>query len=262
MEKLQCELCNGTDFTKNDEYFVCDFCRAKYSTEQAKKMMIEGIVEVAGTVQVDRGNETANLITLAESALAGGNATNAFDYANRALEIDVDNWQAWAIKGKAAGWSSTLNNFRMAEMLTSFNTALVSAPEGERSALKIEWAGEMLKISVAVHNLSWKHVNKFPGVKGSWLQHSERCVLILGVLDLAYQWGGQQAILENSIMIASNLIIGIKFKNVRGRSAVIYLQPAFENRMQQRINTAGEEMRKFDPAYVAPKPKRQKVGLF
>jgi hypothetical protein len=103
LNKLQCDLCNGTEFTKTDEYFVCDFCRTKYSTEQAKKMMIEGTVEVAGTVQVDRANETANLITLAESSLASGNPSNAFDYANRALEIDVDNSQAWACKAKAAG---------------------------------------------------------------------------------------------------------------------------------------------------------------
>ena len=59
MKKLQCELCNGTDFTKDGDYFVCDYCRAKYSTQQAQKMIIEGTVEVAGTVQVDRRSETA-----------------------------------------------------------------------------------------------------------------------------------------------------------------------------------------------------------
>jgi hypothetical protein len=256
LNKLQCELCNGTEFTKTDEYFVCDFCRAKYSTEQAKKMMIEGTVEVAGTVQVDRGNEVANLMTLANSALAGGNATDAFEYANRALEIDVDNWQAWACRAKATGWSSTLKNFHFPEMLSSFKTALEKAPEEKRSELKIEWAADMLNICVAVHNMSWKHVNKFVQANGVWQEHINRCTLIFSVLDIAYQWSGQQAVLKNEIVIASNLITGIKFKNVRGQSKVVFLQPAFQQTIQARIDKAGDEMKMFDPSYVTPKPKR------
>lgn len=259
MDKLQCELCNGTEFTKTDEYFVCDFCRTKYSTEQAKKMMIEGTVEVAGTVQVDRGNETANLMALAKSALAGGNSSDALGYANRALEIDVDNSQAWAYKAKAAGWASTLKQLRFTEMLSSFNTALQKAPEEERNELKIEWAGDMLGICVAVHNMSWKHVKKFTLANGVWQEHINRCTQIFSVLDVAYQWGGQRAIVENTITIASNLIVGIKFKDARGKPRVVFLQPAFQQTMQARIDKAGEEMRKFDPSYVTPKPKKSKL---
>ena len=80
MVKLQCELCNGTEFTKAEEFFVCDFCRAKYTTAQAKTM-IEGIVEVTGTVQVDRGNEISNLLALAKSALDAGNPGEGYNYA-------------------------------------------------------------------------------------------------------------------------------------------------------------------------------------
>ena len=259
MDKLQCELCNGTEFTKTDEYFVCDFCRTKYSTAQARKMMIEGTVEVAGTVQVDRGNEVANLITLAESALAGGNASEALNYANRALEIDVDNSQAWAFRAKAAGWSSTIKSIHFAEMLTSFNTALEKAPEDNRNTLKIEWAGDMLPICVAVHNMSWKHANQFPGVNGVWAQHISTCNQIFSVLDVAYVWGGQRAVLENTITMASNLIKGIKFRDARNTKKVVFLQSAFEQKMQARIDGASNEMRRFDPSYVTPKPKKQKA---
>ena len=259
MDKLQCELCNGTEFTKTDEYFVCDFCRTKYSTAQAKKMMIEGTVEVAGTVQVDRGNEVANLITLAKSALAGGNSSEAFAYANRALEIEVDNSQAWAYKAKAAGWSSTLQNLRFVEMMSSFNSALEKASEENRNELKIEWAGDMLSICVAVHNMSWKHALQFPGVNGVWQQHIDRCAQIFNVLDIAYQWGGQRAVLENNITIASNLIKGIKWRDARNKSRVVFLKPAFQQMMQARIDKASDEMRKFDPSYVTPKPKKQKA---
>ena len=53
MKQLTCEMCGGTDLMKQDGAFVCQNCGMKYSVEEAKKMMIEGTVDVQGTVQVD-----------------------------------------------------------------------------------------------------------------------------------------------------------------------------------------------------------------
>ena len=53
MKRLTCEMCGGTDLIKQDGVFVCQNCGMKYSVEDAKKMMIEGTVDVQGTVKVD-----------------------------------------------------------------------------------------------------------------------------------------------------------------------------------------------------------------
>lgn len=53
MKQLTCEMCGGTDLMKQDGAFVCQNCGMKYSVEEAKKMMIEGTVDVQGTVKVD-----------------------------------------------------------------------------------------------------------------------------------------------------------------------------------------------------------------
>ena len=53
MKQLTCEMCGSTDLMKQDGVFVCQSCGMKYSVEEAKKMMIEGTVEVEGTVKVD-----------------------------------------------------------------------------------------------------------------------------------------------------------------------------------------------------------------
>lgn len=53
MKQLTCEMCGGTDLMKQEGVFVCQSCGCKYSVEEAKKMMIEGTVEVQGTVKVD-----------------------------------------------------------------------------------------------------------------------------------------------------------------------------------------------------------------
>ncbi len=53
MKQLTCEMCGGTDLIKQDGVFVCQNCGMKYSVEEAKRMMIEGTVDVQGTVKVD-----------------------------------------------------------------------------------------------------------------------------------------------------------------------------------------------------------------
>ena len=53
MKALVCELCGSNDFVKEGDFFVCQSCGTKYSSEDAKKMMIEGTVDVQGTVKVD-----------------------------------------------------------------------------------------------------------------------------------------------------------------------------------------------------------------
>ena len=53
MKQLTCEMCGSTDLMKQDGVFVCQTCGMKYSVEEAKKMMIEGTVDVQGTVKVN-----------------------------------------------------------------------------------------------------------------------------------------------------------------------------------------------------------------
>ena len=62
MKALTCEMCGSTDMIKQDGAFVCQSCGMKYSVEEAKKMMIEGTVNVQGTVKIDNsGNVEKHL---------------------------------------------------------------------------------------------------------------------------------------------------------------------------------------------------------
>ena len=58
MKALVCELCGGNDFVKEGDFFICQSCGTKYSSEAAKKMMIEGTVDVQGTVLVKQNCNT------------------------------------------------------------------------------------------------------------------------------------------------------------------------------------------------------------
>lgn len=135
MKRLICEMCGSTDLIKQEGVFVCQSCGCKYSVEEARKMMIEGTVEVTGTVQVDNSHLLQNYLDMAKNALDAGNYSEADSYCNRVLEIKPSAYEAWFIKGKAVGWQSSLANQRIGETISAFSKALEFCPEAEKKKL-------------------------------------------------------------------------------------------------------------------------------
>lgn len=125
MKQIVCEMCGSNNVLKQDGMFVCQDCGTKYSVEEAKKLMVEGVV------QVDHSNMTDNYLNLAISACNSGNYSEAEAYANKVIEIDPSNYLGWQIKGKSSGWQSTLANVRLDEYLSSCFKALQYGPEGD-----------------------------------------------------------------------------------------------------------------------------------
>lgn len=94
MKKIACELCGSNEFVKEDGMFVCQSCGTKYTVEEAKKLMIEGTVEVTGTVKVDNQAKVSNLLILARRAKETNDSKTAAQYYQQLLLEDPDNWEA------------------------------------------------------------------------------------------------------------------------------------------------------------------------
>ncbi len=95
MKQLVCEMCGSTDLVKQDGVFVCQSCGVKYSVEEARKMMIEGPVDVSGSVvKVDTSEKLQNILTLARRAREEDNAADARKYYELALLEVPDDWEA------------------------------------------------------------------------------------------------------------------------------------------------------------------------
>lgn len=95
MKKLTCEMCGSTDLVKQDGVFVCQSCGCKYSVEEAKKMMIEGPVDVSGsTVKVDTQQKKENLYEIARRARDDNNSIAAAKYYDMILQEDPFSWEA------------------------------------------------------------------------------------------------------------------------------------------------------------------------
>ena len=162
MKKLTCEMCGSTDIIKQDGVFVCQVCGCKYSVEEAKKMMIEGTVEVTGTVKVDNTDAINNYLDMARNAVNTGNNAEAEGYCNRIIEMDMNNWEAWYIKGKAAGWQSTLANVRIPETINAFGHAMKNCPEEQKDNLADVCKDDIKSLQIAVLSLRVKNFNTHP----------------------------------------------------------------------------------------------------
>jgi hypothetical protein len=94
MKKLACEMCGSIDLIKQDGLFVCQNCGTKYSVEEAKKMMIEGTVEVTGTVKVDNLEKKSNLYVLARRAREDSDYENMEKFYGMIQVEDPNSWEA------------------------------------------------------------------------------------------------------------------------------------------------------------------------
>lgn len=94
MKALTCEMCGSTNLIKEGGVFVCQSCGTKYSVEEAKKMMVEGTVDVKGTVKVDTSDELKNLYEIARRNKDNNNDENAMKYYDMILVKDPKSWEA------------------------------------------------------------------------------------------------------------------------------------------------------------------------
>lgn len=177
MKQLACEMCGSTDLLKQDGVFVCQSCGMKYSVEEAKKMMIEGTVDIQGTVKVDDSAKIENYYTMAENAYEADNKKEAESYCNKIIEIEPGHYRAWLLKGMAAGWQSTLRNIRIEEAVNCFTKALDNAPEDEMEDIKTIASDEIASLSEALVRLSCKNFERWPSQEN--YEDVQRTVLLV-----------------------------------------------------------------------------------
>ncbi len=124
MKALICEMCGSGDVCKRDGLFVCASCGTKYSVEDARRMMIEGPVNVVGTVTVDNSQRIINLEKLAKRSLSEKNFLEASGYYHQILLESPDNWEAIFYKGLSSACGALPEHFRLREMQTAAQSAL------------------------------------------------------------------------------------------------------------------------------------------
>ena len=213
MKQLTCEMCGSTELMKQDGVFVCQTCGTKYSVEEAKKMMVEGTVEVAGTVKVDDSAKIANYYTMAENAYDASNQKEAESYCNKIIEIEPNNYKAWLLKGRAAGWQSTLANIRVEESVNCFNKAIDNAPEDKVEEVKKVASDEISKLSLALITLCCDNYSKNGSINNAnTIKKNVQAVKLYSLLFLA-KCGVKATDLNASIALKINGAVVSAYQN-------------------------------------------------
>lgn len=171
MKALTCEMCGSTNLIKHEGVFECQSCGTKYSVEEAKKMMVEGTVDVTGsTVKVDTSDELKNLYELARRAKETNNAENAAKYYGMILVKDPSNWEAAFYTTYFEAWSCKIgeislsaekvsNNYQATiDLLTSANLS-----EEEKHNSIEELSANILSLSNMMHSAA---INNYKDIDG------------------------------------------------------------------------------------------------
>jgi tetratricopeptide (TPR) repeat protein len=220
MKQLTCEMCGNTDLLKQDGVFVCQSCGTKYSPEEAKKMMVEGVVEVTGTVRVDNTEKIKNYLVMANNAYGASNLKEAEEYANKIIEIDPENAESWFIKGKAAGWQSTIVNNRFGESIDCWTKTMEFSTKEDKEKYKNLASTELSKLAQALISTRATNFAKYPsndnctGLTGdyiSMISFSIKLIRQIGTTALSDELNESIAKLMNGAAVAASNAATAKF---------------------------------------------------
>ena len=99
--------------------------------------------------QNEKSQMIENLFILGQNAFDSENYTDAENYANRIIEIDATNSDAWLMKGNCAGKNNSNGNFRLVEAVNCWNSCLLNASKEEFEDYQFTVRTNCIDIAVA-----------------------------------------------------------------------------------------------------------------
>ena len=254
MRQLTCEMCGGNDLVKQDGVFICQTCGTKYSVEEAKKMMVEGTVDVTGTVTIDSSVELRNLYELARRAKNDNNSANAQMYYSQIIVKDPSSWEANFYTTYYQSLNCTIGEIGLAANRvknceeTVFNLIKnnVNSPIDQQRAVN-EVAGKLISIST-IHFMAYmSHYHKIsPQIQDGYvMEYFNNCT---AAIDILYK--------------AGDLIVNI-FGDNYGKIATGCWEIAIkqhdglnrdfrDKKIYEKINEYSLKIKKFNPSYIPP----------
>ena len=186
-------MCGGTDLVKKEGTFECQSCGSKYSVEEARKMMVEGTVEVTGKVTVDNSAKLDNLYKVARRAHEDGNTVQAAKYYEQLQLEDPDNWE------------------------TNFYTAYYSGI----NSLKNDNPGSSVRFSGGKVNLSYNYRSGISScIRAIYNSLDTVFSLIEDIQDYDEQKAAINAVEEDVMYISSSLMDIIEGEHQRMKSEI------------------------------------------
>lgn len=256
MKQLICEMCGSTELLKQEGVFVCQSCGTKYSVEEAKRMMVEGTVEVQGVVKVDSSEKLKNLYQIARRARDDENSESAAKYYDMILQEDPMSWEASfytvyysAMQTNIANIQSAANKINNCDdtVLKLIKDTVTDSAEQQKAvsevALRVQTISTML-YSAAKNYYDGINYQIKANYNQEWINRAAACYFTM------YSLGEQLETLfpeKWSYDLASGAWkLGISWHN--SVMSLFADKPA----NQSTINKYAQKIKKYDDSYQAP----------
>ena len=216
-----------------------------------KCMYCGGDIIVQEAIRTAAESSMPNWLILAKAAIDGRNYQEAFNYYTKVLEVDPQNYEAWLGKGEAAGWLSTLADFRMHEMIGGFRNAIEYAPVDNKEWITKLALLKIFEITFAYHKLSTEHFQKIrsrsPGSFGLDFEvskeYADRSMKIISAMELAHE-----LLPDNKEIIGTIIHFCSEIKT--GRDYLVLDQEA--TMLNAKRDLFVGKMKVLDPSYRLP----------
>lgn len=251
MKAMVCEMCDGKDLVKQDGMYVCQSCGTKYSVEEAKKLIVEGVVKI------DTSDELKNLYQIARRAKDDNNSENAARYYDMILVKDPTSWEAafYVVYFKAQ--SCKIAQIRSAGI--SVNNCLNSVfnlikdyvtDKNEQIKAYTEVATNVIIITTMLNSASVNHYNGIDAqIRNNYTQ--EYLDNRFAALECIYNLGNLLDSMFGSDPEANKLSVSAWSTGISWHSTMIWdLVKKEENR--NTINNYESKIKKYKPDYIKP----------
>ena len=106
-------------------------------------------LEVRPGMGLETSQMIENLFILSQNAFDSENYVDAENYANRIIELDATNSDAWLMKGNCAGKATDGKSFRFLESINCWNTCLANASKADYEDYQFTVRTNCIDIAVA-----------------------------------------------------------------------------------------------------------------
>ena len=111
---VKCPNCGAAiQLDSSREEGFCSYCGSKVLVQEA-----------INKVKIDKSGDIQNFLNLSKASIEANNGKEAYDYANKALEVDAQNAEAWYLKMRAVGLTGILKDLKCNEVLTAGRKAI------------------------------------------------------------------------------------------------------------------------------------------
>jgi len=257
MKKINCELCGSNQLIKQEGVYVCQHCGTKYSAEEAKKMMVDGVVEITGSVKLDSSDKLTNLYQIARRAKNDNNAESAAKYYDMILIEDPTSWEATFYVVYFKALACKIANIQSASISVNncIDTVLglikenVSGEAEQEKAIN-EISIRVIDISNMLYNGASNHYNKID-IQIQNKYNQEYINNAFASFNTVYYLGNLLEIYFGDKKYACELAVTAWKSGVLMHNKIINLLSDIESN-RNTIKKYEDKIKKYDTSYNAP----------